>query len=128
MSGIINEHVSITKDKFGEIYLNLLMITEILEQNNDNILSSSIGKTEKFCVAVIARSFRIMLLIKKIDEDYRVEFEDKLILLGRLISQNKYLMKYAIYNGLDVNWLLSAQIPDNIEQIHKNIRERGYLK
>lgn len=128
MSGLINEHVSITKDKFGEISLNLLLITEILERNNENILSSSIGKTEKFCVAVIARAFKIVLLIKKIHEDYRVEFEDDLMKLGSLISQNKYLMKYAIYIGLDVNWLLRAEIPETIEQIHRNIREKGYLR
>jgi len=128
MSGIINEHVSITKDKYGEAYLNLWMINEVLELNNVKILLESIGKTEKFCVAVIARTFKILLLIKKLHEDYRVEFEDDLMKLGKLISENKYLMKFAIYNGFDVNWLLSAEIPENIDQIHKDIRDRGYLR
>jgi hypothetical protein len=128
MSGIITEHVNITKDKYGEAYLNLWMITEVLERNNDNILSVSIGKSEKFCVAVVARVFKILLLIKKLHVDYLVEFEDNLIKLGRLIVENKYLIKFAIYNGLDVNWLINAEIPENIEQIHKNIRERGYLR
>lgn len=128
MSGIINEHVSITKDKYGEAYLNLWMITEVLERNNEKILSESIGKTEKFCVAVIARSFKILLLIKKLHDDYRVEFEDDLMKLGRLIGENMYLMKFAIYNGFDVNWLINAEIPENIEQIHKDIRDRGCLR
>lgn len=128
MSGIITEHVKITKDKYGEAYLNLWMMIEMLERNKQNILSESIGKTEKFCVAVIARAFKILLLIKKLHEDYRVEFEDDLIKLGRLIGDNKYFMKFAIYNGFDVNWLLKAEIPENIEQIHKDIRDRGYLR
>ena len=128
MSGIINEHVTITKDKYGEAYLNLWMITEILERNKDNILSVSIGKTEKFCVAVISRVFKILLLIKKLHEDYRVEFEDDLIKLGRLIGENKYLMKFAIYNGLDVNWLIQVEIPENLEEIYKDLRDRGYLR
>lgn len=128
MSGIINEHITITKDKFGEAYLNLWMITEILERNNKNILSASIEKTEKFCVAVIARAFKILLLIKKLHEDYRVEFEDDLMKLGKLIGENQYLMKFAIYNGFEINWLLNAEIPENIEQIHKDIRDRGFLR
>jgi len=128
MSGIINEHVTITKDKFGEAYLNLWMITEILERNKEKILSASIGKSEKFCVAVIARAFKILLLIKKLHEDYRVEFEDDLMKLGRLIGENQYLMKFAIYNGLDVNWLIQVEIPENLEEIHKDLRDRGYLR
>lgn len=128
MSGIINEHVSITKDKFGEAYLNLWMITEVLERNNENILSVSIGKAEKFCVAVIARAFKILLLISKLHQDYRIEFEDNLMKLGRLIGGNQYLMKFAIYNGFDVNWLITSETPENLEEIHKDLRKRGYLK
>ena len=128
MSGIINEHVSVTKDKYGEAYLNLWMLTEVLERNNKNILSVSIGKAEKFCVAAIARAFKVLLLINKLHEDYRVEFEDDLTRLGKLMAENPYLIKYSIINGFDVNWLLDAEIPKNIEQIHKDLRSRGYLR
>ena len=37
-------------------------------------------------------------------------------------------MRTAIQNGFDVNWLLHFDIPENIEQIHKNIRSQGYLR
>lgn len=128
LSGKINEHVGITKDKYGEISLNLWMINEVLGRNQDNILSESYRKASKFCIAVIARAFKIIILIKKQHEDYFIDFEDDLQKLGKLISENRYLMECAIYNGFDVNWLLLSKIPDNIEQIHKDIRERGYLR
>lgn len=128
MSGVINEHVSVTKDKYGEASLNLWMITEVIEKNQKNILSESLARSEKFCVAVIARVFKIMLLINKLHEDYRIDFEDELVKLGNLIGDNPYLMKRAIQNGLDVNWLIRTEIPENIEQIHKDLRARGYLK
>ena len=128
MSGMINDHVSTTKDKFGEAQLNLWMINKVLEINGEKILSTTIGKANTFCVATIARAFKIMLLIKKLHEDYFVEFEDDLKKLGKLIGANPYLMKCAINNGLDVNWLISAEIPADLEQIHKNLRARGYLK
>lgn len=128
MSGVISEHVSFTKDKYGEISLNLWMITEVLQKNAKKILAESGDKSEKFCVAVIARAFKILLLIKKLHEDYLVDFEDNLIKLGNLISNNPNLMKRAIQNGLDVNWLINVNIPENIEQIHKDLRAKGYLK
>jgi len=127
MSGRINEHVNITKDKYGEISLNLYMITRILEENRKNILTVSWGKAEKLCTAVVSRAFKILLLIKKMHEDYFTEFEDDLKKLGELIANNNYLMKAAIYNGLNINWLLSGNIPDNIQQIHKELKGKGYL-
>ena len=127
MSGLINEHVLITKDKYGEISLNLYMINKVLERNNKNILSATTAKTKKLCTGIIARAFKILILIKKMHEDYFTEFEDDLKKFGQLIGNNPYLMKSAIFNGLDVNWLLSGNIPDDIEQTRKELRKNGYL-
>jgi hypothetical protein len=61
------------------------------------------------------------------DEDYFMDFKEDLINLGELISNNDHLMRTAVINGFDVNWLLTATIPENIQGIHKNLREQGYL-
>ena len=128
MSGAINKYISITKDKYGEISLNLYMITEVLERNQENIMKATPKKAYKFCTAVIARAFKILLLIKKMHEDYQVDFNDDLEKFGQLISGTPYLMEAAINNGFDVNWLISGEIPDDIEKIHKEIRQKGFLK
>lgn len=128
MSGIITEQTKITKDKFGEAQLNLWMCVQILESNKEHILSEKYGKAIKFCIAIIARTFKIMLLVNKLHEDYLVEFEDDLKRLGELIGDNPYLMKTAIHHGLDVNWLLRAEIPQDIEQKQKELRAMGFLK
>ncbi|MDO5105542.1 hypothetical protein [Capnocytophaga sp.] len=127
LSGIINDHVSITKDKFGEISLNLFMICGILETHRENILQHDFEKAQKFCVAVIARAFKILILIKKLHEDYFIEFQEDLQKFGELIGDNPYLMKAAINNGLDVNWLISGEIPGDIAKIHREIRDNGFL-
>lgn len=128
MSAEISEHLFTTKDKFGEVSLNLYLIISILEKNKNNILSSTPGRADKFCIPAIARVFKILLLINKLHEDYFLEFRDDLEKLGQLIIDNPYLIKTAIYHGLDVNWLLSGKIPSNIEQIYKAIRAEGFLK
>tara|TARA_R110001592_G_scaffold1908_1_gene11813 strand:+ start:1045 stop:1677 length:633 start_codon:yes stop_codon:yes gene_type:complete len=129
LSGYINEHVSITKDKFGEGYLNLILTINVLEINKDYILNSRPpAKRRKFSVAIIARVFKILLIINKLDSDFLIEFEENLIKLGELISENNYIMEEAIKNGLDINWLLNAEIPDNITAIYKEIRVNGFLR
>lgn len=129
LSGLINEHVSITKDKFGEAHLNLIMINEVLKQNRNFILNSRPpAKRKKFCIAVMARVFKILLIINKLDDDFLIEFEENLKILGNLITDNKFLMEEAIRNGLDVNWLLIPEIPEDIAAIHKEIRANGFLK
>ncbi len=128
LSGEISEHVRITRDHFGEVSLNLLMLNGILQSNSRKIAAESYSKAYKCCLYIISRSFKILVLIKKLHEDYFVEIKNDLQNLGNLIAENDFLMKLAIQNGLDINWLIAADIPDNIVQIHKDIRSQGFLK
>jgi len=128
LSGEITDHVRMTKDKYGEASLNLLMLNEVLTLNSHRILDVTPSKARKICVYIIARSFKILLIIQKLHEDYFIDFEDGLKTLGGLIGKNDYLMQAAIHNGFDVNWLLQTEIPEDIADIHKDLRSRGYLK
>lgn len=129
LSGDITKHVKITKDKFGEASLNLLLVNEILKQNKEHILTARPPvKLRKFSTQLIARIFKVLLLINKMDPDLFLEFKDDLILLGNLMSDNDKLMEAALKNGLDVNWLLKAEIPSNIIAIHKEIKANGLLR
>lgn len=92
------------------------------------IMASKPNNCIKFYTYIVARAFKILLLIKAIDEDYLIEFKDDLETLGNLFLSYEHLMKRAIYNGFEVNWLLDAEIPHNIVAIHKEIRANGFLK
>ena len=128
MSGEINGHLLTTKDKFGEVYLNLYMLNEVLERSRDNILSASPGRVRKLCTAVIARTFKIMGCTIKLHGDYMADLQDDLKKLGQLIGDNPYLMDCAIHNGLNVNWLISGEIPEDIADIQKDLRQHGFLR
>lgn len=128
ISGEINEHVSITKDKFGEISLNCLKLRQLLELNNVHIGAATYDKSYTLCIYIVARIFRILMLIQKQHEDLHLEFREDIEAIGELIGNNHYLMKTAIPNGLDVNWLIFYEIPANIASIYKNLRENGLLK
>ncbi len=128
ISGEINEHVYIAKDKFGEIMLNCQMLRYLLELNHKRVASETPAKSRTLCVYIIARIFKILILIQKQHEDLHLEFREDIEALGKLVASNTNLMKTAINNGLDINWLLEFDIPYNITEIHKEIRKNGFLK
>ena len=127
-SGKINDHVAITKDKYGEISLNIQMLIESIQHIKLYILNTKPKDSYTTCIYIIARTFKILLLIKAQHEDLHLDFRDSVIKLGNLIAENNVLMRHAINNGLDVNWLLQFEIPENIVAIHKEIRANGFLK
>ena len=123
-TGVINQHVKTTKDKYGEVYLQIFLLKEYLMIYNDNFKNSSERSTHTLNVYCITKAFKIMVLLKKIQFD----FTDDLSEIGCLFGENPLLMKASIHNGLDVNWLIMNKIPDDIEKIEKDLRQRGYLK
>lgn len=128
LSGEITEHVKITKDKYGEASLNLLMLNHMLKRFGNNVKKDKPQNIYKFGIYIIARAFKILILIKALHEDFLVEFEDGLKELSELIGHNPNLMHIAMHNGLDVNWLYRAEIPDDIVAIHKELRDNGFLR
>jgi hypothetical protein len=128
LSGEINEHVYTTKDKYGEISLNLTMMVEALKATNINFKKHSYQNQYKFMMYIIQRIFKILILMTKLDPDYLIEFRDKMKELGFLMGENINMMHLAINNGLDVNWLLSQEIPEDIELIQKELKQNGFLK
>ena len=128
LSGEISEHVRITKDRFGEVSLNILMLNNLLQQSKKLYKQSNARQAQKFNLYVIVRTYRILIHISKMHEDLHMEFEEGLAELGELIAELPTLMHMAIQNGLDVNWVIQNQIPEDIAQYHKDLKAQGFLK
>jgi hypothetical protein len=128
ISGKINEHVYIAKDKVGEITLNCTLLRQLLKLNNGRIAAERSGKAYTLNIYIVARIFKILMLIQKQHEDLHLEFRDDIEAIGNLVGSNSSLMKTASHNGLDINWLIRFDIPANIADIYKDLRERGLLK
>ena len=128
ISAEITEHVRITKDKYGEASLNLLMLNESLELNQSILSKATPNMAHKYNVYVIARAYKILSLIIKLHEDFHIEFEDGLEELSDNIANNHYLMKTAIYSRFDINWIRNFEIPENINERLREARSLGLLK
>ncbi|MFN1216937.1 deoxyuridine 5'-triphosphate nucleotidohydrolase [Chryseobacterium kwangjuense] len=127
ISADITEHVKITTDKFGEVSLNLLLVNRILD-HNDDLSRQRFDNVYKLYIYMINKVFKALVLTKKLDEDYWMEIDELLEEAQKKILENHYLQKLCINNGLDFNWLQSDRIPENIEQIIKDIKSQGFLR
>ena len=127
ISAQITEHVKVTTDKFGDISLNLLLINEILE-SNDKLSRQRFSDVYKLYLYIINKIVKALTLTKKLDEDYWMEIDEYLSITHEKITENIYLEKLFINNGIDFNWLNTERIPDHFDLIIKDIKNQGFLK
>lgn len=128
LSGDISQHVQITKDKYGEVFLNLRMLALALSGNAIRLNSASYGSSEKLCVYVVAKVFNQLVLMQKLHPDLHYDFKKDLETIGNLMGANDHMMRTAMHHGLNVNWLITGDVPENIAEMQKDLRQRRYLK
>lgn len=127
ISAEITEHVKVTTDKFGDVSLNLFLMSQVLEFN-DKLGRQRFGDVYKLYLYIINKTVKALSLTKKLDEDYWMEIDEYLSVLYEKITSNIYLEKLFINNGIDFNWLHTDRIPDNFDLIIKDIKAQGFLK
>ena len=127
-SGTITHHTKITKDKYGEVYLNIFLLQEYLKIYNEFFKDYSAKKSYTFSVYCTAKAFKIMILLKKMHEDLQFDFINDISAIGNLFCDSPVLMEEATHHGLNVDWLIKNEIPANIDKIEKDLRQNGFLK
>lgn len=128
ISGMINEHVNTTKDKYGDPYLNCVMLINTLQANRVHLLDCTKYESFKLNAYIVARIFKILTQVKALHEDLQYDFQELFEHLLDEMVEIPDLMDATIFHGLDLNWIHYRQIPDDIVAIQKDLRQRGYLK
>lgn len=127
ISAEITEHVKITTDKFGEVSLNLLLINKILDYNED-LGRQRFDNVYKLYLYIINKTVKALTLTRKLDVDYWMEIDEHLDELKSKIIKNHYLSKLFMNNEIDLNWFTGDKIPENFDQIIKEIKSQGFLR
>lgn len=122
MSGLITEHVFITKDKFGEPLLTLKLLVSALGFLNEKAPSTRYYDDFKIYYYILDKVFNSMKWIQKLDPDYLFDFKSLFVELQQLVSDNLYLCDLFIKHGMDINWFSGPHIPEDVEEMHKNSR------
>lgn len=127
ISAEITEHVKVTSDKFGDVSLNLILVTQILEYN-DKLSRLRFNDVYKLYLYLINKVVKALISTKKLDEDYWFEINEYLDEVYQKVTSNIYLEKLFINNGIEFGWLNAEKIPDHFELIIKDIKNQGFLK
>lgn len=127
LSAEITEHVKITTDKFGDVSLNLLLVSQVLE-HHEKLNRERFDMVYKLHIYLINKLLKALILIKKLNEDYWMEFDELLRDIDLQIHQILFLEKLCVNNSFDFNWLQSENIPDNLDAIVKDIKSQGFLR
>ncbi len=110
ISGDINRHVKTTKDKYGEVQLNFLMLNKSLSLFGDKIRQAHPHKSRTFNAYVVKRSIKLLQLLGKMHEDYILDFQDDMTQLGQHIENQPRMSQLAENLGLDVGRLLRGEV------------------
>lgn len=128
LSGDITRHVYVTKDKVGEITLNLVLLQEALALLYRPPFRFSFRVMEKYLTYMMNKLYRTCIMINKLHVDYHLELEDDAQKLGEIINTNPDLVKYARTVKFNVDWLTDMDIPDDIDTYYKTIKQQRFLK
>ncbi|MBC6992607.1 hypothetical protein QWY85_06745 [Neolewinella lacunae] len=111
ISGDITRHVKTTKDKYGEIQANLLLLNDGLRPNRQKIASFSAGKARTLNDYVVKRTSKIVSLLHKQHPDIHLDFQDDLRELGENIVAIPLMANLAKVAGIDLAALLRGEVP-----------------
>lgn len=112
ISGRITYHKDITGDKLGEIEFNFLMIREIMNRNLSFLKQEGYFTSFKFNEYVIKRVIKLIKLISKLHEDYRLEFEDDMMTVGEMISEIPSMKNNITEHGIDIEKLKRGELQE----------------
>ncbi len=110
ISGKITQHVKTTKDKYGEVFLNFLMLNKALALFGDKIAKVRPNRSRTLNKYVVNRAIKLLGLLRKIHEDYQLDFSDNMIALGQHIQRIDAMKRMADEFELDLELLLSGEI------------------
>jgi len=110
LSGDINRHVKTTKDKYGEIQLNLLMLNKSLGLFGDKIRNAPSHKSRTFNSYVVKRAIKLVGLLRKLHEDYLLDFQEDVRKLGQHIDEHPRMKLLAEEFGLNIEMLKQGEV------------------
>lgn len=105
ISGRINRHVKITKDKYGEVELNLFMINRTLELLGSQLRFASPWHSRTLNEYVAKRILKLLKLLEKIPEDYHADFRPAFQDLADALGQQGNFIRVAKNLQLDLKML-----------------------
>lgn len=128
ISGKISKHLAITKDKYGEVLLQLTMIDVYLKKNIESLKMCNLELIHKLSVYIISRLYKLLGQMLKFDPDLRYDFKEFMETIGENMAKIPTMMKVAHMLRFDAEWLIRYEIPDDIVALHKALKANRLVR
>lgn len=114
LSAAINRHVFATKDKFGEISLNLLLMNHTLEAASPRLFAGSTHKAEMLRKYIVRRCLKILKLLPKLHEDLRFDLHADFEALGERFLLHQQVAYTAAFFKLNLEALAAGEFESTV--------------
>lgn len=101
-SGMINQHVKITRDKYGELQASFMVLLRSISALKLPLSQASWNRMNSLAPYVIKRCVRLMKLLAKMHEDVHFDFKEDVQALGQLLADIPQFEFHATELGLDL--------------------------
>lgn len=128
LSGEISLHVKVTSDKFGEVYLNLLLVNAVLRSYKSRLERQSSDKNHKLYLYLINKIFRALTYAVKLDEDYFMDIDVILQETLEAAQENAQFQKLCLHHFLQFSYFRAEDIPKNMAEVVRELKADGFLK
>lgn len=105
ISGRITRHVKVTKDKYGEIALNFLMLNQSLRLFGARVNSAKSHKQRTLADYVLKRARKLINMVGSQHEDIALDFEEDMMELGGHIESIPIMRNTAHHHQVDLEKL-----------------------
>lgn len=105
ISGRITRHVKVTKDKYGEIVLNFMMLNQSLRLFGSRVNSAKPHKQRTLADYVLKRARKLINLVGGMHEDIALDFEEDMMELGNHIESIAIMKNTAHHHQVDLEKL-----------------------
>lgn len=128
LSAEITMHVKVTSDKFGEVFLNLILVKTVLEQYESKLKKLRFERYYKLYIYLINKIFRVLILTLKLDRDYYLEIDEVLRDTLFALKNDQKMQDLCDENELNFSYFETENIPENLPERVKELKFRGLLK
>jgi hypothetical protein len=110
VSGEITRHVKATKDKYGEVSLNLTLLICAFERFEEQWIRAPHSKQIKLNTYIVKKTQKTLELMSKLHEDYWIEFRSARNQVGAHFLRNDALLSHANQLDFQIDWLISRDV------------------
>jgi hypothetical protein len=108
LSAEITKHVKTTKDKYGDVWLNFIMLDRAIGQFGAQFATAKPKDQDTYTDYLVQRLKRTLKQMVALDPDFHLDFKRMRNQMGEKLAENPFFMQQAGLKELNIDWLTTT--------------------